>query len=168
MSETSNEIKPRAVYLLKRTDKPDDGKDLYVGSTSMNLKYRLSSHRCSASYIRKYENIKLYVRMREVGVNNWEIVPLLTFTCDKKTIFEFEKEWIKVLKTDLNTRFSIGLNMELNKETCKRLQTRYYHKNIQNKIHHCSVCDKSFGCNYFLQEHFESLNHQYTYLNSLD
>lgn len=162
------ETKPRTVYLLKRTDKADDGTDIYVGSTSMNLKYRLHSHRCSASYLWKYGGTKLYKKMREVGVDNWEIVPLLSFTCDKNTILEFEKEWIRILKADLNKNSPIGLNMELNKETRKRVQARYYHKNIQNKIHHCDVCDKSFRCNYFLQEHFESLKHQYAYLNSLD
>ena len=30
-----NDIKPRIVYLLRRTDKEDDGKDIYVGSTSL-------------------------------------------------------------------------------------------------------------------------------------
>ena len=174
MNKTSDEIKPRTVYLLKRKNKPDDGTDIYVGSISMNLKYRLSSHRSPSSYMRKS---KLYVRMLEIGLNNWEIVPLLTFTCDKKTILEFEKEWIKILNADLNKNLPV-INISkkeyranfyrLNKEFCKRRQVYYYHNNIQNKIHHCDVCDKSFGWNYFLQEHFDTLKHQYTYLNSLD
>ena len=169
-----NDIKPRTVYLLRRTDKEEDGTDLYIGSTSKKLKYRLSSHKCPSSHMRKS---KLYERMREVGIDSWMIVPLLTFTCDRNTILEFEKEWIKVLKADLN-KYSPIINISkieyranhyrLNKEVYKRNQTCYYHKNIQNKIYHCDVCDKSFGCNYFLQEHFKSLNHSYTYLNSLD
>ena len=41
-----NDIKPRTVYLLRRTDKEeDDGTDLYVGSTSANLKDRLWKHK---------------------------------------------------------------------------------------------------------------------------
>ena len=40
-----NDIKPRTVYLLRRTDKENDGTDLYVGSTSVNLKKRLRDHK---------------------------------------------------------------------------------------------------------------------------
>lgn len=68
----SSEIKPRIVYLLKRTDTDeDDEKDRYVGSTSVGLKERLRLHRCSANYMEKHKNTKLYVKMREIGVKNW-------------------------------------------------------------------------------------------------
>ena len=85
MNEASDRIKPRTVYLLKRKDRPDDGTDIYVGSTSQTLKKWLYSHR-SAIYIRKHRNTKLYKKMREVGVDNWEIIPLLSFTCDYSRI----------------------------------------------------------------------------------
>ena len=166
----SNEIKPRTVYLLRRTDKKDDGKDTYVGSTSKNLKYRLSSHRCSANYLWKYGNTKLYKKMREVGTINWEIVPLLTFSCDKKTILEFEREWCNLLNADLNSYSPSGFNKKeyfvnyrkLNKEKIKKRHADYYvlnketiqeqqyeHRKLdkQNKVHHCDVCEKSFETN---------------------
>ena len=98
-----NDIKPRTVYLLRRTDKEeDDGTDTYIGSTSKPLKYRLKDHRGNT----KRCNSKLYVRMAEVGLENWTIEPLLTFSCDKKTIYDFEREWIKLIKPDLNVRSS--------------------------------------------------------------
>ena len=59
-----SEIKLRTVYLLKRTDKPDDGTDLYVGSTSMTMIKRLWTHRSAAGNSKRYENTKLYVRIR--------------------------------------------------------------------------------------------------------
>ena len=96
----NNEIKLRTVYLLKRTDKEDDGTDLYIGSTSMNLKEWLWKHK---SCVTGNRTSKLYTKMREIGVNNWQVVPLLTFTCGKNTIREFEGKWVEVLNTDLNT-----------------------------------------------------------------
>ena len=84
----NNEIKLRTVYLLRRTDKEDDGTDLYVGSTSRPLKNRLCQHK---SYTKIVSN-KLYTKMLEIGTNNWEIIPLLSRICDRKKICEVEKE----------------------------------------------------------------------------
>ena len=41
----TSEIKLRTVYLLKRTDKHDDGTDIYVGSMLRSLRERLWDHR---------------------------------------------------------------------------------------------------------------------------
>lgn len=200
------EIKLRTVYLLRRTDKPDDGTDVYVGSTSMTLKERLLVHSFIVKTLKKgYENNKLYVRMREVGLYNWEIIPLLSFTCGKKTIREFEKKWVKILCSDLNS-FSPITNKkeynanyyESNKDVILQKKANYYELNkdvilhqranyrklnkdailkkqanhrqltIQNKVHHCDVCDKSFRSIYDLKKHLDTLKHQYTYLNSVD
>ena len=130
--------------------------------------------------------------MREVGINNWKLVPLLSFTCDRNTILEFEKDWCKALGSDLNTyTLFTGLDKEgymtnyyslnreyilqrqanynaINREIIRQKQAQYNHSNVQNKIHHCDVCDKSFTCNANLQKHFDTLKHQYAYLNSLD
>lgn len=88
------EEKLRTVYLLKRTDKPDDGIDIYIGSTSLPLSWRLKHHRYNAkNFINRNfnKNDRLYVKMREVGVYNWKVVPLLSFTCNIITIHEFER-----------------------------------------------------------------------------
>ena len=94
----SDEIKNRTVYMLCRKDKEEDGADFYIGSTSRPLKERLWGHRSDA----QNGGSKLYKRMREIGLQNWKIIPLLTFACDKKTILEFEKQWIDLIGADLN------------------------------------------------------------------
>ena len=73
----SSKIKQRIVYQLKRSDKRYNiSSDVYVGSTSKNLDKRLKYHISDAKKLNdKGEDNKLYRRMREVGVNNWEIVP---------------------------------------------------------------------------------------------
>ena len=60
------EIKQRTVYQIVRTDKPENGTDTYIGSTSRTLKERLWDHRSAA----KVENSKLYKRMLEIGIYN--------------------------------------------------------------------------------------------------
>ena len=46
---SANEIKNRTVYMLCRTDKTgDDGSDIYIGSMSQYLEYRLCKHRYRA------------------------------------------------------------------------------------------------------------------------
>ena len=66
----SDEIKDRIVYMLCRKDKKeDDGLDLYIGSTSRPLKERLREHKKNTRCLGK-ENYRLYIRMREVGLQN--------------------------------------------------------------------------------------------------
>ena len=113
-----SEIKQRTVYLLKRTDKPDDGTDIYVGSTSQALKKRLWSHK----HYTKIVNSKLYVRMKEVGINNWRIIPLLTYLCDQKTILEFEKSWVELLNPDLNTYSPLDTTKKWRNNSLKELK----------------------------------------------
>ena len=105
----TSEIKQRIVYLMQRTDKIYDGTEIYVGSTSRSLRERLRKHR-DRSKLEKYENTKLYKKMREVGVSNWGITPLLSLTCDKKTILELEKEKYDELNADLNTYSPVSEN----------------------------------------------------------
>ena len=100
----TSEIKNRTVYVLCRTDKSEDGSDLYIGSTSRSLKERLRCHKKGAERL-KYRNIRLYKRMNDS--ENWKIIPLVTFACGQKTIFEFERDWIQIFKTDLNMIFPV-------------------------------------------------------------
>lgn len=123
----TDDVKLRTVYLLKRTDKPDDGTDIYVGSTSLTLTRRLQLHRSAVSNLKKYGNTKLYVRMREVASHNWEVLPLLSFTCDKETILGFEKEWCEVLDADLNTSAPI-----ITEEEKREYGTIYYQSNRES------------------------------------
>ena len=141
--------------------KPDDGIDIYVGSTSKALKSRLYDHRADAGRV----NSRFNTRMLEVGKYNWQIIPLLTFSCDKKTIREFEKSWVEILNTDLNT---YSPSDENHNASHNELTKRRYRDNIENKTYYCEVCDKSFGQKCDLRKHFNTLKHQYVYLNSVD
>ena len=62
--------------------------------------------------------------MREVGLQNWEILPLLSRTCALKTIRQLEGKWIGVLRADLNTRLPIR-----EEETREEYHANYYEAN---------------------------------------
>lgn len=157
----SAEIKNRTVYMLCRTDKPEDGTDIYVGSTSQRLKSRLRLHKANA----KFCDSKLYKRIREVGIYNWKIIPLITFMCNINIIREFEREWVTATGADLNTYLPIRNNYM---EVCRQSDKERYNSNIENKVYHCNICDKSFGYKYNLQRHFHSLKHQNEKVNSFE
>ena len=185
----SDEIKNRTVYMLCRKDKPEGGTDIYIGSTGRPLEERLREHKKNTRCLKK-KNYRLYIRMGEVGLQNWKIIPLLTFACNKKTIFEFEKQWIDLIGADLNTISPItdrrGYKAEyhqnnrddilkrraeyrmVNRDMLLKKDKEYRENNVQNKVHHCGVCDKSFGYRKDLNKHFGSLKHSYAYMNSVD
>ena len=154
-----NDIKPRTVYLLRRTDKEGDENDTYIGSTSLTLKRRLQIHIHAA----KRCNTKLYKRMVETGPENWTIEPLLTFSCDKKTIFDFEREYINVVNTNLNVLSPVREGNEKNRESARK----HYLNSLKTKRYYCNVCNKAFGCGVDLKKHLKSLKHSYTYMNSM-
>ena len=149
----TTEIKPRAVYVLKRTDKPDDGKDIYVGSTSLSLKKRLSQHRGAA----KVQNAKLYKRMSEVGTYSWQILPLVVCVCDKKEIREFEMQWVELLKPDLNTFLPIDSKAT---DAKKESDKKQYLESLEAKRYYCEVCDMAFGHKCNQKKHFNSNKHK--------
>ena len=92
----ASEIKNWTVDVLCRKDKPEDGTDLYIGSTSRFLKERLWEHQ---KKVRKFKmlgysvNNKLFSRMSDVGIRNWNIIPLVKFSCHKKKPFS-SANWI--------------------------------------------------------------------------
>ena len=160
----TDEIKNRTVYMLCRTDKPEDGTGIYVGSTSQSLPQRLSEHKYKAgNQSRFYGNSKLYKKMREVGVHNWKIVPLLTFACNRDTIVAFEEQWVKATGADLNTISPV--NEDVAKKEYNR---RYYKKNKEEKRYYCGVCAVAFMHTYILEKHLDTLKHSYAWLNSVD
>ena len=141
----TTETKQRIVYKLVRTDKPEDGTDVYVGSTSLSLKRRLAIHRHDA----KRMNSKLYKRMRTVGIQRWKIRPLLTFACDQKTIREFEKTWVTALNADLNTHSPLDENSNVNKI---KVREEHHRKSVESKRYYCDVCDKAFRCSILMEQ----------------
>ena len=136
------------MYMLCRTDKTgDDGTDVYVGSTSMPLKEWLRLHRNDARSLKNGGSNNLYKRMKEIGLGSWGIIPLLTFKCDKKTIFEFEKQWVGLIGSGLNINSPITDRKEyqanyyiVDKQMIKEQQAAY---NNANK-----VAKKEYDANY--------------------
>ena len=146
-------IKPRAVYKLVRTDKPeDDGTDVYVGSTSQSFKKRLEDHKGAA----KLSDSKLYTRMREVGIYNWRILPLVVCPCDQDEIQTLERQWVEILNADLNVILPFKENNERNRERAKN----HYYDSIESKRYFCNVCDKAFGKLCHLKTHFKTEKHK--------
>ena len=172
------DIREGFVYVITRTNKTDDDyTDIYVGSTSRALNLRLSEHRCNVTRVGN-ENNKLYKKMRAVGIQSWEIIPLLSRTCDKKAILELEKKWCKIIGADLNTLSPIRTPdekrqydanyRELNRDVVSQYMANYFKKNKESKRYHCNVCDLSFEHIGNLQRHLKTLKHGYAYLKSLD
>ena len=115
----SFEVKQRIVYVSTRTNKADDDDtDLYVGSTSKPLGKRLCEHRCDAIRVGN-ENNRSYKRMRGIGPGNWKILPLLSRTCDIKTIRELERKWNGVYLSGMKKRFKNTMQTGI-KRTKKR------------------------------------------------
>ena len=170
----SDEIKQRTVYVLTRKEKTgNDDTDIYVGSTSQPLPQRLNNHKRDA--IRPgNENNRLYVRMNEVRLDNWEILPLLSRTCDIKTIREVEKKWVKVLGADLNSyspireEETIKEYRESRKDAKKEYDAAYYKNNKKAHRYYCDVCEIACGSQGDLKRHLDTLKHSYAWLNSVD
>ena len=175
---SANEIKQRIVYVLTRKDKDDDDDtDIYVGSTSKPLNGRLRCHKNDAQRLGN-ENNRLYKRMREVGLENWEILPLLSRMCDIKTICEVEKEWVRILKADLNTNSPVreeetreeyqAAYYENNKETILQKQKKCRMNNKGVNRYYCELCNVAFMQNGDLKKHLDTLKHSNAYMNFID
>ena len=148
---------PRTVYLLKRTDKEDDGTDLYVGSTSQPLPQRLKTHRHHS----KISNSRVSRRMDEVGLQKWEIIPLVVVSsCGKIEILRFEQEWIALLNPDLNVLSSFRENNEGNRESARR----HYLDSLGSKKYFCGLCEHAFGRSSGLKQHLRSQKHITEYM----
>ena len=171
----SGGIKERTVYMLCRIGKvEDDGTDVYIGSTSKPLCQRFSEHKQNAgnpSRLKYHGNSKLYRRIREVGVQRWKIVPLLSFACTRKTTCEFEKCWVKATGANLNTNSPITDRKEYDvayREANSEKIKENYKKNIMEKRYYCNICDIACGSNHDLKKHYNTLSHSYAWLNAVD
>ena len=126
MSDT--EVKSHIVYCITKIKK-DENYDVYVGSTSQSLAERLRKHKVKArSNLPEYANNKFYNRILSVGLDAWEIKPLLVLECDRNEICKFERKWVELLEADLNTNSPFQTEDEYN-EYQKEYQKHYYEQN---------------------------------------
>ena len=151
----------QTVYMVHNRNSKT-GKDTYVRSTSQTLSKRLADHRSNAFRPGNEEN-KFYKRMREVGLENWEIVLLLTLECTPKEIRALERGWCETLEADLNTSLPIRT-----KEEALAYWVRYRKSVKLSAKHRCEVCNLNFESGKDQRKHNETLKHQYAFLNSLD
>ena len=148
----------RTVYLLCN-ENLDLGRDVYVGSTSQTLSQRLCEHKRHAKQQRR-ANYKLYKRMREVGLENWIIRPLLSLEstmCSRDDIRKFEKMWCEIFNVDLNTLSPITsaeerrerevLRYKENRDVILRKKAIRYETNRDSERFFCELCEKSFSAN---------------------
>ena len=154
-------VKKWTVYCIPKKI-PDDNYDVYVGSTCKPLSKRFIEHKLR-SKIKPDKDSRYLKRLAEVGSDNWVIKLLFVNTCSKKEIRQFEKKWIRILDADLNMISPI-----LDDERYKHQMIKLRKRNLEEKKYYCEVCEKPFQCNWSLNRHFDTLKHQFTYLNSLD
>ena len=185
----------QTVYMIYNKNSKN-GKDSYVGSTSQCLERRLSDHKSHAKQKQNEKN-KFYRRMLEVGLENWEIVPLLTLECTRDEIRAFEQEWADLLEADLNSNLPMT-TAEEKREAANRRGVKHYANNLkevllrkaeyraknrevlrrkaverrakdrEQKKFFCEACEISLGGDWKLKRHTDTLKHQYAFLNSLE
>ena len=151
----------RTVYCITKKV-PDDNYDMYVGSTRTSLSGRLKIHR-SHSSVQHAKNSKLYTRMREVGLDKWCIRPIFVHTCSENEIRQYEKKYCEILQPDLNTYSPVCEDVKRSANKKKR-----FSKNLEQKRFFCNTCQMCFLHKGNLNQHKDTLKHQYAYLNSLD
>lgn len=88
------------VYKIVHTCNVDELEDMYIGSTTMTLSRRMSCHRAKS---RAGNTSKLYVWMRDIGVENCAIVCITTHACNS-----FEEQRMK--EQEVKTRLNPNLN----------------------------------------------------------
>ena len=108
--------------------------DVYVGSTCQSLSKRLAKHRASIT-VRTSYNKKLYVLMREIGVENFYIELIEECPCDNiEQLRAIEGKYIRELST-LNTQIAGRTKKQYADETREQRKvyaTEYRMKNIES------------------------------------
>jgi YesN/AraC family two-component response regulator len=121
------------IYIIKCVSDEDL---IYVGSTCRTLEERMKEHRRDMNYS-KYENIKLYAAMRELGSDTFHIELLENLECEsRKQLTNREGEKIKEYRPVLNDRIEGRTPKEYqqdNKDYIKHKNAEHYKLNI-NKI----------------------------------
>ena len=148
-SITNTKYQRGKIYCIR--NKVND--DVYIGSTCQSLSQRMSEHR-QALNKDKYNNMKIYQLMKEIGLEHFYIELLEDYPCENVyQLHRREGELIRELKASLNqviagrTRGEYKIDnhdkikktkaisdkkyAEKNKERIKEYQNNYYLQNRQ-------------------------------------
>lgn len=144
---------------------------IYVGSTKNRLSRRLSQHKADSRKLTQTR--KLCVHMREVGVDNFQILQLAAVEVkDKEELRAIEDRYIRELRA-IEDGFNQH-NAVFNEQTKKATQRRHYvnnkevkytynkqvrEENKTKKRFYCVLCDHTAMCNAELGDHLKSIRH---------
>ena len=110
------------IYTIKNRN---DDTLVYVGSTAQTLYKRFSNHK-TRSKNSKYENMKLYKKMKETNINDWYIELYEDFSCERKEqLLQREGQIIKEIGT-------LNKNIPITPEERERYHEEYYLNNKDN------------------------------------
>ncbi len=115
----SKDFKNGRIYCIRNMI--DD--DIYVGSTCQPISKRMAKHRENRNDKRN-RNMKLYVKMRDIGVDNFYIELIEECPCDNlEQLRRREGHFIREMAT---------LNQNIAGRTSQEQMKEYY---IENKVH---------------------------------
>src|SRR5258708_1848124 len=84
----------------------------YVGSTFQTVEERFKQH-CKAINIEKNANRPLYIAMKLLGAEAFDVDELCTYGCeDEAELKEYEQMWINTIEPPLNATRAFGLTRE--------------------------------------------------------
>jgi group I intron endonuclease len=160
------------IYKLINTE----NNQIYVGSSNyQHLSSRMNIHRQMCKDTSGRRNSKLYIHMREIGIEKFKIELIEKYICEtKQQLVEREQYWIEQLKPQLNMfRAICNPNYEKEcrdkKERCERSKKFYeeHKKNILEKQKIKITCDCGTICSIGTKaRHNKSKKHQ-DYINNI-
>ena len=116
VSDTNNKYSNCKIYCLYCTDDT-----YYIGSTTTELRFRLSHHKEDS---KKYTERRVYKHINEIGWDNVEIECLEEFSCaSRKEMLQKENEYIQAVFDDDKCLNIIGAH--LTEEDLKEKQAQY-------------------------------------------
>ena len=122
-------------FIYKIVNCVDD--DIYVGCTKTTLKERFNNH-IHNTQCEHYKTIKLYLKMREIGIDKFKVEHLETVSFDDKyELYAREQCYMDELKPFLNMRPAPDKNYnhyKLNREVQLHKMKIYYEDNREQII----------------------------------
>ena len=104
----------------------------YIGSTCQSLSKRMVQHR-SDNKNTQHDNMKLYILMKELGVDSFYIELVEYFSCNtREELYKREGECIRSQKSQLNNKIQGRTQEEYRKEEREKLlagKKEHYQKN---------------------------------------